>query len=119
MAASTVNIADFRCRDLKARMGRATARTTENRDKLGVVESAGIEEHEAEPFAENPAVLDIGALRDNTRMRRRLVLHTMPASRHRSNLVRFNEPQVAVMRINRPRAMESWAKDDFDDPPAA
>jgi hypothetical protein len=117
MAASTVNIADFRCRELKARVGHATVRTTENRDKLRVVESAPMEEHGAEPVAD-PAVLDIGAARDNARMRQRMVLHTMP-SRHRSNLVRFNEPQVAVMRINQPRVMESWAQDDYDNPPAA
>ena len=113
MAASMVNIADFRCRDLKARSGHEQPRF-ENRNGLEIVEPEG---GEAQPLEENPGVLDISAARDNPRMRQRIVLHAVTASRHRSNLVRFNEPHVAVMKINAAHALES--SDDYDFPPAA
>lgn len=117
MAAPTVSIADFRCRDLKARFGHDQSQF-EKRSGLEIVESdAVVEEREAEPVAENPGVLDISVARDNPRMRQRFVLHAVTASRHRSNLVRFNEPHVAVMKINAAHAVES--SDDYDFPPAA
>jgi hypothetical protein len=116
MAASMVNIADFRCRDLKTRFGHDSARALEN--SVEPVDATAAE-RETEPAAENPDVLDIGAARDNPRLRLRTVPLSMAAPRHRSNLVRFNEPQVAVMRINRTGAMESWLHDDYDHPPAA
>jgi hypothetical protein len=105
MAASMVNIGDFRCRDLKARFGHAPA----------------VDEHEAEAAAERPGVLNIRTGRDNPRLRQRVVLHAVAGSSHRSNLVRFNEPHVAVMRISGPRAVESCGQvsDDYDFPPAA
>jgi hypothetical protein len=105
MAASMVNIGDFRCRDLKARSGHAPA----------------VDERKAEPAAERPGVVNINAARDTRHMRSRVVLHAVTAPSHRSNLVRFNEPRVAVMRISRPRAVESCgqASDDYDFPPAA
>jgi hypothetical protein len=101
MAASMVNIGDFRCRALKARFGHAPA----------------VDEQEAE----RPGVVNISAAQDNQRMRQRIVLHAVAAPSHRSNLIRFNEPRVAVMRINGPRAVESCGKasDDYDFPPAA
>ncbi|UWZ86558.1 hypothetical protein [Occallatibacter riparius] len=117
MAASTVNIADFRCRDLKARFGHAQS-GFENPNGLELVESApAADESEAELVEENPGVLDISVARDNPRMRQRFVLHAATASRHRSNLVRFNEPHVTVMKVNAVRALES--SDDYDFPPAA
>jgi hypothetical protein len=105
MAASMVNIGDFRCRDSKARFGQAPA----------------VDESEAERPEVVDGVLDISAARNNPHMRQRMVLHTVSAPSHRSNLIRFNEPRVAVMRINRPRAVESYgqASDDYDFPPAA
>jgi hypothetical protein len=116
MAASMVNIADFRCRDLNARFGHVQPRF-ENRNGLEIVEPEPAEDREAEPVEENPGVLDISVARDNPRMRQRIVLHSMAASRYRSNLVRFNEPHVAVMKINAAHAFES--SDDYDFPPAA
>ncbi len=107
MAASMVNIGDFRCRDLKAPFGHAPA----------------VDESESE--AERPEVVDgvhdISVARNNPHMRQRMVLHTVSAPSRRSNLIRFNEPRVAVMRINRPRSVESYgqASDDYDFPPAA
>ena len=113
-----VNIADFRCRDLKARFGHAQSERFENPNGLAIVESApAVEEREAEPVEENPGVLNISIARDNPRMRQRIVLHPVTASRHRSNLVRFNEPHVAVMKVNAPHAFE--CSDDYDFPPAA
>jgi hypothetical protein len=109
MAASMVNIGDFRCRDLKARIGHEPA----------------VDEDEAEPAAERPGVLNIRTAirngRDNPHLRQRVVLHAVAAPSHRSNLVRFNEPRVAVMRIKGPRVVESCgqASDDYDFPPAA
>jgi hypothetical protein len=103
MAASMVNIGDFRCRDLKARFGH------------------DVDEREAELAAERPGVVNISALCDNSHTRQRMVLHAVSAPSRRSNLIRFNEPHVAVMRINGPRAVESYgqASDDYDFPPAA
>ncbi len=114
MAASMVNIGDFRCRDLKARFGHAPARTIENHGELRAVEAASAE-------TERPGVVNISAARDNAHMRQRMVLHAVSAPSRRSNLIRFNEPRVAVMRINGPRAVESCghASDDYDFPPAA
>jgi hypothetical protein len=120
MAASMVNIADFRCRDWQSRFGHATSSRIENRGELSAVDSGpAVEERGAEPVAENPAVLDISAARDKSRMRQRIDVSPAPAARHRSNLIRFNEPQVAVMRINQPRGMADWSEDDYDHPPAA
>jgi hypothetical protein len=101
MAASMVNIGDFRCRDLKTRLGHVQAE----------------DEHEAE----RPGVVNISAARDSRHMRQRMVLHAVTAPSRRSNLVRFNEPHVAVMRINGSRAVESYGQvsDDYDFPPAA
>ena len=118
MAASMVNIADFRCRDLKARSGQATLRLIEHRDEIERSEPPAME-LEADASAENPAVLDISVARQNPPMRQRMVLHAVSPPRGRSNLVRFNEPRVAVMRIKQVRAIESWAQDDYDHPPAA
>lgn len=117
MAASMVNIADFRCRDLKARFEHEQSRF-ENHNGLELVDSApAAEERKAEPLEENPGVLNISVARDNPRMRQRIVLHAVTPSRHRSNLVRFNEPHVAVMKISAAHACES--SDDYDFPPAA
>src|SRR5215469_488577 len=116
MAASMVNIADFRCRDSKPRVGEGPV--PENRGKLRVVEAwSAVDDCEAETPEENPAVLAMGAARDNARMRQRIALHPVPTSRHRSNLVRFNEPRVAVMKIKGANAIESSGDCDF--PPAA
>ena len=111
-----VNIADFRCRDLKARSGHAQSQF-ENHKELELVEPEPLEVCDAEPVEENSGVLDISVVRDNSRMRQRIVLHAVTPSRHRSNLVRFNEPHVAVMKINAAHAIES--SDDYDFPPAA
>jgi hypothetical protein len=113
MAASRVNIADFRRRDLKDWVDQASGRAGENRGepKMGGAEPEGV--------AENPGVLDIGAARD--RQHKAPVLRRLssvgPGSA--SNLVRFNEPGVAVMRVKQTRAVESWPQDDYDHPPAA
>jgi hypothetical protein len=115
MAALVVNIADFRCRDLKGGFGYASVRVVENHVGLRVMETSHTQKTAAP--AGNPTVLDISAAGDSQRMRQRMVLHPVAASRPRSNLVRFNEPRVAVMRIRQTRAMESW--DDCDHPPAA
>jgi hypothetical protein len=119
MAASMVNIADFRCRDLKGALGHASTRVALNHSGLSVAETAQARKPDApeEISAKNPAILDISAVRNNQRMRQRMVPHTVPVSRPQSNLVRFNEPRVAVMRIKQTPAMESL--DDCDHPPAA
>ena len=117
MAASTVNIADFRCRGVDRVWRRIEM---ENGPKL-VEQPAQDAAHEMEAgAAEKPVVFDISLARESQRMRQRMVFHSVSGSRHRSNLVRFNEPEVAVMRI-RSRAMESWShgSDDCDPPSAA
>ena len=108
-----VNIADFRCRDLKVRVGHSSS--FENRTGFEIVEPDLTAEREAEPLEEG--VLDISVARDSARMRQRMVLRPVTTSRHRSNLVRFNEPHVTVMKINAVRASEP--SDDCDFPPAA
>jgi hypothetical protein len=118
MAASMVNIAEFRCRDLKARFGQATLRLLERNDEIEAAEPPTME-RETDAPAENPAILNISVARENPRMRQRMVLHAVTPSRGRSNLVRFNEPRVAVMRIKQTRAIEDWVQDDYDHPPAA
>jgi hypothetical protein len=112
MAASRVNIADFRRRDLKDWVDQASGRAGENRGepKMGGAEPEGV--------AENPGVLDIGAARG--RQHAEPVLFRLNQGSNRvSNLVRFNEPGVAVMRIKQTAAMESQPQDDYDHPPAA
>jgi hypothetical protein len=123
MAASMVNIADFRCRRSKSGRDDAPMRAVENRDGLSVAEpEPSVDECETS-VAGNPRVLDIGAARDSQKTRQRTAGHAAPFLRHMSgvvsNLVRFNEPRVAVMRIRQTRAMEGWTQDDCDHPPAA
>jgi hypothetical protein len=123
MAASMVNIADFRCRRFKNGRDDAPVRAVENHGGLsGVEPEPSVDECETS-LAENPGVLDIGAARDSQRVRQRMGVHAAPVLRQMSgvvsNLVRFDEPQVAVMRIKQTRPMEGWAQDDCDHPPAA
>jgi hypothetical protein len=124
MAASTVNIADFRCRG--NRRSTQVLSRFENRSDLKVVDSEPAVEERAEVAvegneAENPSVCDISRGRESEQMRQRMVFRPISMPRHRSNEIRFNEPHVAVMRVEQPRSVEHWAhaSDDCDLPPAA
>jgi hypothetical protein len=126
MAASTVNIADFRCRGLKGHSTDPALRAAKNPGGLRIVEpqpAAEEREHGVNAHGsagEDSSVLDISAARDEQHMQR-VVLRPALTSRSRSNLVRFNEPRVTVMKVKKPYAMQSWAQraDDYDHPPAA
>lgn len=124
MAASTVNIADFRCRGLKERSTDTPQGAAQNPGGLKIVDRQTAPE-EREPAVstatgDSPAVREIGVRREPQHMQR-LILRPALISRNRSNLVRFNEPHVTVMKVKQPYAIQSWAElaDDYDHPPAA
>ena len=122
MAASTVNIADFRCRAQKGRMATAPQHEAENAVGLKLVDLATGSQHETTEIGgeQDSAVLDINSVRGREHVQR-LVLRPALISRNRSNLVRFNEPRVTVMKVKPSYAVQSWAEmaDDYDHPPAA
>ena len=125
MAASTVNIADFRCRGVTHRSFRALSNGPQRGPGLSIVEAEpDSAQREAELFqqarlSDDPVVFDIGIARQAKRMRPRMIFHPVVHLRHRSNVVRFDEPHVAVMRVHEPRGIEHPASDDCDLPPAA
>jgi hypothetical protein len=126
MAGSTLNIADFRCRGMKARSTYKKVRTTRLPHGLTVLESEpAIAEPQSERLhhaqvSENPTVFDIGIAREAQRTRPRLLFHPVPIQRRRATVIRFGEPGVTVMQpkqatVRKQRAASS----DFDLPPAA
>jgi hypothetical protein len=124
MAASTVNIADFRYREMKGRPARSL-QEAENPEGLRIVDPEGADYPSSDAAsgmssAENPMVMDIGAARESHHARR-FVLRPALISRNRSNLIRFNEPHVTVMKVRQAHSIQSWADvaDDYDHPPAA
>ncbi|HWG22294.1 MAG TPA: hypothetical protein VG225_17345 [Terracidiphilus sp.] len=125
MAASTVNIADFRCRAVKGHYSHTPLRDGKRPGGLIIVESAfadrDSERGNEALVSENPAVFDIGIAREAQRLRHRVVFRPITIQRRRSNLIRFGEPRVTVMRVDEWRAAEHWsgASDDCDLPPAA
>jgi len=118
MADSPVNIADFRCRGTKIRFSEKAVRASRSSLALALVEPEGEYEYDVHESAEeSPDVLDISRGRESQRVHTRIVLRAVPP-RNRSNVIRFNEPRVAVMRLNEAR-VEHWTSDDYDQPPAA
>jgi hypothetical protein len=126
MATATVNIADFRCRGVKHRSLHAPSNSAHKASGLLIVEAEpGSAQREAEllqqaRLSDDPAVFDIGIARQAKRMRPRMIFRPIVLPRHRSNVIRFDEPRVAVMRVQEPRAIQHHlASDDCDLPPAA
>jgi hypothetical protein len=125
MAAATVNIADFRCRGVKHRSFHAPSNSARKATGLLIVEAEpDSAQREAEllkqaRLSDDPAVFDIGVARRAKLMRPRMIFRPVVLPRHRSNVIRFDEPRVAVMRVQEPRAIQHLASDDCDLPPAA
>jgi hypothetical protein len=125
MATSTVNISDFRCRGIKARLVHQTLRAAGQRAELVVVEPEHreVELLQEALISENPSVFDIGIAREAQRMRQRLMFRpiAMYMYRHRANVIRFGEPGVTVMQPkgSSTRIQRTSASQDRDFPPAA
>lgn len=127
MAASTVNISDFRCRG--ANVGPCHQAMRPARASAGFVVAEPEREaahREAELpqqalISENPSVFDIGIARRAERARHRVVFRPITIQRHRANVIRFGEPGVTVMR---PKGSNGHlyctsTSHDHDLPPAA
>ena len=114
MTGRPVNIAEFRCRAMKARTAQFSLRDSSRSSTLKV-----------EPLIlrdvseENPVVFDIGMARDAQRFRRGA--NTRPISiQHRAKVIRFGESQghaLAVVQSSEPGLMPLSGPYDF--PPAA
>lgn len=127
MTGSTVNIADFRCRAIRARVGR-NSRTFDIRPKgLALVQPPSAERGaqllQEAVTQENPTVYDIGIAREAQRMRQRTLFRPIFIQR-RAKVLRFtNQPPVQVMRsAEEARQSKGWSgytDGPFDFPPAA
>jgi hypothetical protein len=120
MAASTVNIAEFRCPPLKLRAAPSPAPSGQENPHLKIV--ANPEPGQPAPASESanpPGVFDIETARNRHTMRQPDLHRPLPFRRH-ANLVRLDEPHVTVLRVQ-PRAqqMATCTVDDRDLPPAA
>jgi len=107
MSGRPVNIAEFRCRAIRARTAQFSMRDASRSTGLKVVEPAG-----------NPVVFDIGMARDAQHLRRRSNIR--PISIHRpAKVIRFGEGQRLAAAAT--RAPEQWTAHNspFDLPPAA
>lgn len=126
MAASTVNISDFRCRGIKFRPLLAPRPAAPPADLVVIEPEAELARREAEllqeaRISENPSVFDIGIAREAQRMRQRMVFRPIWTHRHRANVIRFGEPGVTVMRPkgSNGRLQRKAISHDRDLPPAA
>jgi hypothetical protein len=122
MAASTVNIAEFRYQPLKLRAVPSSSPGEQESPRLRIVANPAPAQPEPAPTSESanpPGVFDIEAARNRHTMRQPDLYRPFPSRRH-ANLVRLDEPHVTVFRAQ-PRAqqMAISAVDDRDLPPAA
>ncbi|MFZ0395127.1 MAG: hypothetical protein WCF17_08115 [Terracidiphilus sp.] len=109
MTGRPVNIAEFRCRAIRARTAQFSLRNASRLTGLKVVQR---------PAAQCPVVFDIGMARDAQRFRRRA--NTWPISlERRAKVIRFGEshPMAAAMRASQPSPVSR--NGPFDFPPAA
>ena len=109
MTGRPLNIADFRCRAMKARTAQFSLRDASRPTGLRVVEPAS---------TESPVVFDIGMARDAQRFRHRA--NARPVSIHqRAKVIRFGDRRaVAAVAM---RAPDVWhaSHGPCDLPPAA
>jgi hypothetical protein len=122
MAASTVNIAEFRCPPLKLRAAPSPAPSGQENPHLKIVANPEPGQPQPSPASESanpPGVFDIETARNRHTMRQPDLHRPLPFRRH-ANLVRLDEPHVTVLRVQ-PRAqqMATCTVDDRDLPPAA
>jgi len=122
MAASTVNIAEFRYQPLKPRAVRTSSDIEQESPRLTIVANpapAQPEPASASGSANPPGVFNIAAARNRHTMREPDLIRPFAFRRH-ANLVRLDEPHVTVLRVQpRPQGMAISAMDDCDLPPAA
>ena len=125
MAASTINISEFRCRGIKFR-SHPWRPASAAADMVVVEPAPEAAQREAELLhealiSENPTVFDIGIAREAQRMRQRMVFRPIAIQRHRANVIRFGEPGVTVMRPkgSSGRLQRAAGSHDRDLPPAA
>ena len=125
MTGSTVNIADFRCRAIRARVGRNSSASSERPHGFAVVESAVADRAlmlQEAMTQENPTVYDIGIAREAQRMRPRALFRPICIQR-RAKVLRFtNNAPVQMMRADAARATKGvpeYSGGPYDFPPAA
>lgn len=127
MTGSTVNIADFRCRAIKARASHLPLRSVNRSSGPMAVASKPesvvlkLELQDVSAASGNKAVCDIGAAREAQGLRRRIAIRPISIQR-RNNVVRFGESKVRVIRAEELGRRPRWpaaSEDSYDLPPAA
>jgi len=122
MAASTVNISEFRYQPLKLRAVPSPSRREQESPRLRIVANPAPSQPQTAPASESanpPGVFDIETARNRHTMRQPELYRPFPFRRH-ANLVRLDEPHVTVLRVQaRAQETETYAVDDRDLPPAA
>ena len=118
MASSTVNIAEFRCPTVKHRT--SPAEVPSGGLRVVTANPAPVEQLALGASANPPGIYDFAAARRRRHAGTQNLYDPSAFGRRRSNLVRFNEPRVAVLRVAaRPQEIQTCATDDRDLPPAA
>jgi hypothetical protein len=109
MSGRPVNIAEFRCRAMRARTAEFSLRIAGRSTGVKVADSS---------VADSPVVFDIGMARDAQRFRRP---NTRPISiSHRAKVIRFGEGRrLAAAAMRAPDAWRVPNNGPFDFPPAA
>ncbi len=123
MTGRTVNIADFRCRAIKARSAHPSLRGAIGACALNVIEpSTGqrfLEAKDNATSSENPTVFDIGLAREAQRLRRRAVCRPIGMKR-RATVIRFGDAQARALAGSRtPQPWSPAPEGPSDLPPAA
>ena len=110
MTGRPVNIADFRCRAIKARAAQFSLRDASRPTGLRVVEPVS---------ADEAVVFDIGMARDSQRFRHRT--NTRPiAIQNGAKVIRFGEGRrLAAAALRAPQPLPAHSNGPFDLPPAA
>lgn len=113
MTGRPLNIADFRCRIMKARAAHFSLREASRPTTLKVVDSPAWREE-----SEGPVVYDIGVAREAQRQRRRAFRPVL--MQRRAQVIRFGDNHARAIAAGRGHASWPLSTDGgYDLPPAA
>ncbi len=109
MSGRPVNIAEFRCRAMRARTAEFSLRLAPRTTGLKIVASP----------SDHRSVFDIGMARDSQRFRRRPAIRPI-AIQNGAKIIRFGDGRrLAAVAMRAPQPLPARSNGPFDLPPAA